>query len=73
MDELTRPKVGRLSSSEQVVFGPDAYYHPLIGDSDTSVRTGIQTSNPGYVAPMHSHSCLDREADANGYPIFPEE
>ena len=42
-------------------FGPDAYYQPILGDEagSTPIRTGIQTSQPGYVAPMHSHPYLE--------------
>ena len=28
-------------------------------EGTTPIRTGIQTSEPGYVAPMHSHPYLD--------------
>lgn len=53
---MTHPlKIARLSQSERVEFGPLAHYHPLVAGGDTPVRTGIQTSAPGYVAPMHFH------------------
>ena len=54
---MARYKVIRLAESEVVKFGPDAFYQPIIGDEQgtTPIRTGIQTSEPGYVAPMHSH------------------
>src|SRR5207253_1621731 len=50
-------KVVRLSETEVVKFGPDATYQLILGDDDgnTPIRTGIQTSEPGYVAPVHSH------------------
>ena len=48
-------KIARLDSASRVEFGPLAFYHPLVADGDTPVRTGIQTSAPGYVAPMHWH------------------
>jgi mannose-6-phosphate isomerase-like protein (cupin superfamily) len=53
--------VKRLDDSEIVKFGPDAIYQPIIGDDagTTPVRTGIQTSQPGYVAPMHSHPYME--------------
>jgi mannose-6-phosphate isomerase-like protein (cupin superfamily) len=53
--------VKRLAESEIVTFGPDATYQPIIGDDEgtTPVRTGIQTSQPGYVAPMHSHPYME--------------
>ena len=54
-------KVVRLADSEIVSFGPKAFYQPIIGDDEgtTPVRTGIQTSEPGYVAPVHSHPYLE--------------
>ena len=44
-------KIAKLDQSSRVEFGPLAFYHPLVADGDTPVRTGIQTSAPGYVAP----------------------
>jgi quercetin dioxygenase-like cupin family protein len=54
-------KVVRLDETERVSFGPDSFYQPIIGDDEgtTPVRTGIQTCEPGYVAPMHSHPYLE--------------
>ena len=53
--------VRRLEDSEIVKFGPNAIYQPIIGDDagTTPVRTGIQTSQPGYVAPVHSHPYME--------------
>ena len=48
-------KIAKLDDAARVEFGPLAYYHPLVADGDTPVRTGIQTSAPGYVAPLHWH------------------
>jgi quercetin dioxygenase-like cupin family protein len=58
MSEL---KVVRLEETEIVKFGPDAVYQLIIGDDDgsTPVRTGIQTSQPGYETPLHSHPYLE--------------
>jgi len=58
MDEL---KVVRLDETEVVKFGPDAVYQLILGDDEgsTPIRTGIQTSQPGYVAPVHSHPYLE--------------
>lgn len=55
------PKIVKLDQTEVVSFGPLASYQPIIGDDqgNTPVRTGIQTSLPGYVAPMHSHPYLE--------------
>jgi quercetin dioxygenase-like cupin family protein len=54
-------KVIRLAETEVVKFGPDAVYQLIIGDDEgtTPVRTGIQTSQPGYVAPAHSHPYME--------------
>ncbi len=51
----------RLAETEVVKFGPDAVYQLIIGDDEgtTPVRTGIQTSQPGYVAPVHSHPYME--------------
>jgi mannose-6-phosphate isomerase-like protein (cupin superfamily) len=53
--------VKRLADTEIVKFGPDAIYQPIIGDDEgtTPVRTGIQTSQPGYVAPLHTHPYME--------------
>jgi len=58
---MSQPQVVRLGETQIVKFGPDAYYQPIIGDDagTTPVRTGIQTSEPGYVAPMHAHPYLE--------------
>src|SRR5262245_9986599 len=54
-------KVVKLEDTQIVSFGPLAYYQPIIGDEQgtTPVRTGIQTSRPGYVAPVHSHPYVE--------------
>ena len=69
---MSDPRVVRLDETEQVSFGPLSHYQPIIGDAEgtTPVRTGIQTAQPGYVAPVHSHPyleilhILDGEAEA---------
>ena len=54
-------KVIRLADTEIVKFGPDAVYQLILGDDEgtTPIRTGIQTSEPGYVAPVHSHPYME--------------
>ena len=54
-------QVIRLADREVVKFGPDATYQLILGDDEgtTPIRTGIQTSQPGYVAPVHSHPYLE--------------
>jgi mannose-6-phosphate isomerase-like protein (cupin superfamily) len=58
---MREPTVVRLDATEIVKFGPDAIYQPILGDEagSTPIRTGIQTSEPGYQAPMHSHPYLE--------------
>ena len=53
--------VVRLAETEVVKFGPDSTYQPIIGNDEgtTPVRTGIQTCEPGYAAPMHSHPYVE--------------
>jgi quercetin dioxygenase-like cupin family protein len=45
-----------------VTLAGDATYQPIIGD-DTGegmpLRTGIQTSQPGYTTPLHSHPYVE--------------
>jgi quercetin dioxygenase-like cupin family protein len=58
---MSEPKVVRLDETERVSFGPLSHYQPIIGDDQgsTPVRTGIQTAQPGYVAPVHAHPYLE--------------
>ena len=58
---MQEPIVVRLDQTQKVSFGPDAHYQLIIGDDDgsTPIRTGIQTSEPGYVAPVHSHPYME--------------
>lgn len=58
---MREPTVVRLDETAIVKFGPDAHYQPILGDEagTTPIRQGIQTSQPGYVAPMHSHPYLE--------------
>ena len=59
MSTLQAPKIRKQADATRVEFGPLAFYHPLIADGDTPVRTGIQTSAPGDVAPMHFHPYVE--------------
>jgi quercetin dioxygenase-like cupin family protein len=58
---MSGAKVVRLEDTEVVKFGPLAHYQAIIGDDEgtTPIRTGIQTSQPGYEAPLHSHPYLE--------------
>jgi mannose-6-phosphate isomerase-like protein (cupin superfamily) len=51
----------RLDDAERVSFGPLSHYQPIVGDDagSTPVRTGIQTAQPGYAAPVHSHPYIE--------------
>jgi mannose-6-phosphate isomerase-like protein (cupin superfamily) len=53
--------VVKLDDTDVVKFGPHAIYQPIIGDDagSTPLRTDIQTSQPGYVAPVHSHPYME--------------
>jgi len=54
-------KVVRLDETEVVSFGAGAVYQPILGDEagSTPVRTGIQTSQPGYQTGLHSHPYME--------------
>ena len=58
---MAEPWIVRLADTEIVKFGPDAHYQPILGDDagSTPIRTGVQTSEPGYAAPMHSHPYME--------------
>ena len=43
-DQLETLKLKTLADAERVEFGPLAFYHPLVADGDTPLRTGIQTT-----------------------------
>jgi mannose-6-phosphate isomerase-like protein (cupin superfamily) len=54
-------QVVRLEDAPIVSFGPRSTYQPIIGDEEgsTPVRTGIQTSQPGYATGVHSHPYME--------------
>lgn len=56
---LDAPKLKKLADAPRVEFGPLSHYNPLVADGDTPVRTGLQTAEPGYVTPMHSHPYIE--------------
>jgi len=58
---MKEPVVVRLADTERVSFGPLSHYQLIIGDDEgsTPVRTGIQTAEPGYVAPVHQHPYVE--------------
>src|SRR4026207_526992 len=58
---MSEPRVARPEEPEAVSFGPLSHYQPIIGDAEgsTPLRTGIQTAQPGYEAPVHSHPYLE--------------
>ncbi len=72
---MSDARVVRLDETSTVSFGPLAHYNPILaaepGEPDAlPIRTGIQTSAPGYVAATHSHPyteilhILEGEAEA---------
>jgi mannose-6-phosphate isomerase-like protein (cupin superfamily) len=58
---MKEPTVVRLDDTERVSFGPLSHYQLIIGDDEgsTPVRTGIQTAQPGYEAPVHQHPYVE--------------
>ena len=58
---MKEPVIVRLADTERVSFGPLSHYQLIIGDDEgsTPVRTGIQTAEPGYVAPVHQHPYVE--------------
>ena len=58
---MAEPTVIRLAETEVVKFGPDSFYQPIVGDDQgsTPIRTGIQTAEPGYAAPLHTHPYIE--------------
>lgn len=58
---MSDAKVVRLHDTEVVSFGPLSHYQLIIGDAEgtTPIRTGIQTSQPGYEASVHSHPYVE--------------
>jgi quercetin dioxygenase-like cupin family protein len=53
-------KVARLAEAKPVPFGPLAQYRKLMGDEDgLPVFTGVQTCQPGYRTPLHSHPYVE--------------
>ncbi|MGH7047847.1 MAG: cupin domain-containing protein [Stellaceae bacterium] len=65
------PILIRHSDRPVVDFGNGATYRPLIGDDNgagVSIRTGIQTSPPGYETRPHSHPYVETLTvlDGNG-------
>jgi mannose-6-phosphate isomerase-like protein (cupin superfamily) len=58
---MKEPTVVRLAETERVSFGPLSHYQLIIGDDEgtTPLRTGIQTAQPGYEAPLHSHPYVE--------------
>jgi quercetin dioxygenase-like cupin family protein len=58
-DALT---VIRHAERPSVTLPGGAAYQPIIGDdtgAGVAIRTGIQTSQPGYATPLHSHPYVE--------------
>jgi mannose-6-phosphate isomerase-like protein (cupin superfamily) len=60
-DGSAEMKIVYLADTDVVKFGPDAIYQPILGDAEGRfpIRTGIQTSQPGYQAPLHLHPYIE--------------
>lgn len=50
-------RIKRLADAEYVSYGPQSDLHVLIGEQDqsTPIRSALQTCQPGYDVPFHSH------------------
>jgi quercetin dioxygenase-like cupin family protein len=58
-DELT---IIRHAERPTVTLPGGAEYRPILGDDTAAgvpIRTGIQTSQPGYTTPLHSHPYVE--------------
>lgn len=51
--------VGRADDAEKVSFGPLSFYQKLVGGGSVPIWTGLQTCQPGYAAPLHSHPYME--------------
>lgn len=51
--------VARLSEATEVSFGPSAFYRRLMNGGDVPLVTGVQTCQPGYSTPLHSHPYVE--------------
>ena len=58
---ITDAKVIRLDDSERVSFAEDSFYQPIVNGEAGGypVFTGIQTAEPGYETPPHSHPYME--------------
>lgn len=74
---ITEPKFARVEEAERVSFGPTAFYQALLGDGDTPIFLGIQTSEPGYATEVHSHPYVETlfvlEGEAEVWLVGEEE
>jgi quercetin dioxygenase-like cupin family protein len=54
-------RVIRLEDTERIALGTGSNYRPIVGDDagTTPLRTGIQTCEPGYEVPLHSHPYME--------------
>lgn len=57
--EVAAPLVGRPDDSERVSFGPLSFYQKLLGGGAVPIWTGMQTCQPGYATPLHSHPYME--------------
>lgn len=54
-------RIKRLEDAEYVSYGPASELHVLIGDADqsTPIRSALQTCQPNYHVPFHSHPYIE--------------
>lgn len=54
-------KIMRLADTELVSYGPQSDLRVLVGDEtgSTPIRTALQTCQPGYDVPYHSHPYIE--------------
>lgn len=54
-------RVKRIDEAEYVSYGPGSDLRVLIGDAEqsTPVRSALQTCQPGYDVPFHSHPYIE--------------
>lgn len=65
-------RVRRWDEAELVSYGPKSDLRVLIGDDErsTPVRTALQTCQPGYDVPFHSHPYIEYLILLEGSAVF---
>ncbi len=65
-------RVRRLADTELVSYGPKSDLRVFVGDEDgsTPVRAAMQTCQPGYDVPFHSHPYIEYLIVLQGSAVF---